>query len=66
MVLPFPDLDLNDAQSMTDKLWRLKPPLTLVSAGKSGVEKFPEKSMAPPTVLNAGKLILPRLVLLAT
>jgi len=43
----------------------LKPPLTLVRAGSSGVEKFPEKSMAPPTVVKAGKLMPVRAVLLA-
>lgn len=44
----------------------MKPPLTLVRAGSSGVEKFPEKSMAPPTIDNAGKAMPSRAVLLAT
>jgi len=45
--------------------WTLKPPLTLTRAGKDGVEKFPEKSMAPPTVVKSGKAMESRSVLLA-
>lgn len=43
----------------------LKPPLTRLRAGSEGVEKFPEKSMAPPTVARSGKEMLPRAELLA-
>jgi len=45
--------------------WTLKPPLTLLRAGSNGVEKLPEKSIAPPTVVKAGKSIPVRAVLLA-
>lgn len=61
----FPDSFLKPEQSMFAVDWTLKPPLTLLRAGSSGVEKFPEKSIAPPTVANAGKLIAWRSVLLA-
>jgi len=44
----------------------LKLPLTMVSAGREGVVKFPEKSMAPPTVDRALKLMPFKAVLLAT
>jgi len=43
----------------------LKPPLTSSSFGNSGVVKFPEKSMAPATEVNAGKAMACRAVLLA-
>jgi hypothetical protein len=45
--------------------WILKPPETRVREGKRGVEKFPEKSMAPPTVERDGRSIPARAELLA-
>lgn len=43
----------------------LKPPLTSLRAGRSGVVKFPEKSIAPPTVARTGNEIASRAELLA-
>lgn len=60
-----PDSFLKPEQSMFAVDWTLKPPLTLLRAGRSGVVKFPEKSIAPPILANTGKLIAWRSVLLA-
>jgi len=65
MTFPVPASAWKPLQSIWAVDWMLKPPLTLTRAGKLGVVKFPEKSMAPPTVVKAGKLMEPRAVLLA-
>jgi len=65
MTLLTPASDENPLQSIDCSLWMLKLPLTMVSAGRAGVVKFPEKSMAPPTVDRALKLMPDKAVLLA-
>jgi len=60
-----PASDWNPLQEIDCSLWMLKLPLTMVRAGRSGVVKFPEKSIAPPTVDRAPKLTPPKAVLLA-
>jgi len=51
---------------MIDVDWMFMAPATSSSFGKEGVEKFPDRSTAPPTVANTGKLRLWRAELLAT
>jgi len=65
ITLPDPASAWKPVQSIWAVDWMLKPPLTLVRAGSDGVEKFPEKSIAPPTTDKDGKLMESRSVLLA-